>query len=69
MPRMTMQLPPHVDTVLQDLAREEQTSKVLVVRHALTLYARALKAVREEGYVLGRCTQDGALVREILLDL
>lgn len=69
MPRMTMALPPHMDVVLTQLAKEEQITKALVVRRALALYARLRRAEHDEGYMLALCQRDGAVVREILLDL
>jgi len=69
MPRLTMQLPPHVYVVLGDLSKTLAIPKVLVARRSLTLYARALQAVQRDGFVLAICTRDGQVVREILLDL
>ena len=69
MARMTLSIPPHVETTLQRLVREEKTTKAQVIRRALALYVRVHEVVRQEGKIVGICTRDGKVEREILLDL
>ena len=68
MARMTLSIPPHVETRIQRLVREEKTTKAQVIRRALALYVRIYEAVHE-GKIVGICTREGKVEREILLDL
>ncbi len=49
MPRLTIDFPDEVNTVLENLAKEEKTSKREVVRRALAMY----NYMHEEGAKMG----------------
>ena len=64
---MSLGLPAHVDRLIHEIAQEDKVTKVLVVRRAVSVYAKIRKVVREDTWDVARL--DGALVRQILLEL
>ena len=69
MPRITLEFPESVDKILKELAEQNHTSKVDVIRRALGLYNYVHKEVKEKDLKLAVADEDDKVLKEIVLDL
>ena len=64
-PRLTLQFPERLDRILNDLAEQDETTKVEVVRLALALYDFIRKETHEEGRKLSVTDDKGGVLKII----
>jgi Arc/MetJ-type ribon-helix-helix transcriptional regulator len=69
MPRITIEFPEQIDKILKELAEKGETSKVDVLRRALTLYNYVNKEVKEKDLKLAVADNEDKILKEIILDL
>ncbi len=67
MPRMTIEFSDQVDKILKSLAKKNQTTKVEILRRAISLYDYVEKETRGENDQKLSITDEGKIIKDIIL--
>ncbi len=68
MPRMTIEFPDKVNTLLEELAKKDQISKTEVLRRALALYSYAHEETEEKNRRVSITDEHDRIVKDILFN-
>lgn len=68
MARMTIEFPDKVNTMLEDLAKKDQISKVEVIRRALALYSYAHEETESKKRKVSITNDKDQIVKDILFN-
>ena len=66
MPRMTIEFSKQVDDILKELAKQNNTTKVDVLRRALSLYHYAQKETSEKKQKLSITDEEDRIIKDLI---
>lgn len=66
MPRLTIEFSKKVDKVLKDLAAEDNTTQVEIIRRALSLYNFAKQETAEEDLKLSITDEEDKILKDLI---